>query len=386
MNLQLLESLLYQEESEALDFKVQQYPFSGATDEEKGELLKDILAFANAWRQTDAYILVGVQEVRGGRSIVCGIDAEDHLLNRNLQQFVHSKTNRPVAFWYAPVKFEGVDVGVLTIPLQDRPVYLTKPYGKLAPEVVYIRRRDTTSTASPEEIARMGSTAVLREVQPTLEVEFANLPARRMLGTTIVVESRVVEIPDRQSIPLYGPPPKTIYGVSLDVMDGFRNRDYYRDFATYIRERALLCPVGVTVTNASPTVAEEVWVTLELDATTDLVVLDEGGVPSEPSTNTMPTIRPASFQRRQRVRVGRYGDRYEVRIQIGTVQPGTTQWSDESFYVGARCPVTAIARVQMSANNLRTPITLEAEIAIEVKRVRVSVEDVTNPGQSAQPK
>src|SRR6202035_5284177 len=73
VDLQLLESLLYQEESEALDFKVQQYPFSGANDDEKSELLKDILAFANAWRQTDAHILIGVQEVRGGRSIVHGI-------------------------------------------------------------------------------------------------------------------------------------------------------------------------------------------------------------------------------------------------------------------------------------------------------------------------
>ncbi len=114
MDLQLLESLLYEEESEALDFKVQRYSFSGATDEQKSELLKDILAFANAWRQTDAHILIGVREVRGGRSIVVGIDPKDHLLNRNLQQFVHRKTNRVVDFWYAPAKFEGVDIGVLT--------------------------------------------------------------------------------------------------------------------------------------------------------------------------------------------------------------------------------------------------------------------------------
>ena len=175
MDLQLLESLLYQEESEALDFKVQQYPFSGANDDEKSELLKDILAFANAWRQTDAHILIGVQEVRGARSVVHGIDARDHLLNRNLQQFAHSKTNRPVDFRYAPVEFEGASVGVLTIPLQDRPVYLTKPYGRLAAEVVYIRRSDTTGTATPEEVARMGSAAVLKGAQPILEVEFANL-------------------------------------------------------------------------------------------------------------------------------------------------------------------------------------------------------------------
>lgn len=384
MDLQLLESLLYQEESEALDFKVQQYPFSGATEEQKSELLKDILAFANAWRQTDAYILIGVQEVRGGRSIVRGIDPKDHLLNGNLQQFVHSKTNRPVDFSYAPVEFEGVAIGVLTIGLQDRPVYLKKPYGKLAAELVYIRRSDTTGTAAPEEIARMGSAAVLRGAQPVLEVEFANLSARKKLGTTVAVESRLVEIPDRQKIPLYGPAPTTFQGISLDVTDNFQNRNYYRDFATYIRDRSLLCPVGIAVTNPSSTVAEQVRVTLELDTATDLVLLDESDTPSEPSTDRMPVIRSASFLRDQRVHVERYGEKYEIRIQIGTVQPGTTEWAHEPFYVGALHPMMVVARIQISANNLRAPITLGAKIGIEVKRVHMSAKDITNARKSSQ--
>ena len=104
MDADILERLLYEEESEALDFKAQQYPFDGARDDQKSELLKDILAFANAWRRTDAYILIGVQEVRAGRSIVRGVAT--HLLNQNLQQFVASKTNRPVLFSYSPVVFE----------------------------------------------------------------------------------------------------------------------------------------------------------------------------------------------------------------------------------------------------------------------------------------
>ena len=57
MNITLFEALLFEEESETLDFKRDQYRFDNATDEEKSELLKDILAFANAWRRADAYIL-----------------------------------------------------------------------------------------------------------------------------------------------------------------------------------------------------------------------------------------------------------------------------------------------------------------------------------------
>jgi hypothetical protein len=43
MDVQLLESLLYREESETLDFKRDQYPFDRANDDERAELLKDLL-------------------------------------------------------------------------------------------------------------------------------------------------------------------------------------------------------------------------------------------------------------------------------------------------------------------------------------------------------
>lgn len=46
------EQVLYENESGTLDFKKGQYAFCGATDEEKAELLKDILGLANAWRRS----------------------------------------------------------------------------------------------------------------------------------------------------------------------------------------------------------------------------------------------------------------------------------------------------------------------------------------------
>lgn len=44
----LLDALRYKRESTDLDFKSEQYRFSGANDFEKSEILKDILALANA--------------------------------------------------------------------------------------------------------------------------------------------------------------------------------------------------------------------------------------------------------------------------------------------------------------------------------------------------
>ena len=73
-----LEQLLFENESPTLDFKREQYAFEGASDVDKSELLKDILAFANSWRRSDAFILVGVDENPNGRSTV--IDVAEHLL------------------------------------------------------------------------------------------------------------------------------------------------------------------------------------------------------------------------------------------------------------------------------------------------------------------
>jgi len=374
MDPQLIESLLYQDESEALDFKVEQYPFDRATNDQKGELLKDILAFANAWRQTDAYILTGVEEVHGSRCLVRGVG--NHLLNRNLQQFFHSKTNRPVTFSYSGVTFEGLQVGVLTIPLQDRPVYLLKDFGSLKANVVYIRRGDTTGAASPDEVLRMGSSVGPIRGQPVLELDLADLPTRKKLGTSIKLVSSSVEIPPPELIPLHGRAPRMLFGTPVDLMDSMRNRNYYRDFAVYLRETTFLCPVGVAVMNPSTTVAEEVVVTLELEAA-GISVLGEHNKPSLPSTDRMPQIHPIRPHQAQRVEVSRFGEIYEVRVHIGTVQPGTTGWSVEPFYIGARQTNSIEAQVSISANNLRVPVSGIATISIEAMSRKVEVSDIT---------
>lgn len=150
-----VEALLWENESASLDFKEAQYPFAGATDDEKGEIIKDILAFANAFRREDAFILLGVREMHGGRAEVVGV--EQHLPDASLQQLVNSKTNRPVEFSYHSLDLDGQQIGVIRVPQQRRPIFLTKPYGRLEASVVYLRRGSSTAKATPDEIAQMGA-------------------------------------------------------------------------------------------------------------------------------------------------------------------------------------------------------------------------------------
>ena len=107
MTNELFEILLFEEEGTTIDFKKEQYRFAKASEEAKSELVKDILGFANAWRRTTAYILVGVEEIRGGKSNVIGIPASEHLDDHSLQQFINNLVNTPVRFHYRAFCHEG---------------------------------------------------------------------------------------------------------------------------------------------------------------------------------------------------------------------------------------------------------------------------------------
>jgi hypothetical protein len=54
VDLDLIEVLLHMSEGDTLDFKREQYPLAGATEAQKAELIKDVLAFANAWKNAFA--------------------------------------------------------------------------------------------------------------------------------------------------------------------------------------------------------------------------------------------------------------------------------------------------------------------------------------------
>ena len=153
ITIELLESLLYEEESNTLDFKRDQYEFVSSSDFEKAELLKDILAFCNAWRRTDAFILIGVAEVKGGESTVVGI--KELFDDAQIQQFVNGKTQRPIDFSYKNLSLRDRQIALIHIPVQQRPIYLRHDYGGLKKNVVYIRRGSSTAEATPDEIASM---------------------------------------------------------------------------------------------------------------------------------------------------------------------------------------------------------------------------------------
>ncbi|MGD9162364.1 MAG: ATP-binding protein, partial [Desulfobacteraceae bacterium] len=297
-----------------------QYPFEGASNDDKSELLKDILAFANAWRRSDAYILIGVDEVRGGRSSVVGVTT--HLDDAKLQQFVNSKTQRPIHFSYQQSSLNNKDIGVLHIPPQERPVYLVKGYGKLEKQTVYIRRSSSTDIAAPDEIAKMGQAIVEGlDSLPLLELQFFDSECLTSLGNSIEVETVNLSLPEDFEIPDYGvmrfPAGPNLYHTMPSVD---KNRDYYRDTAVYLKKTMETSRLDFTVQNAGNVLARDVRIELNIpDPDRTLVFRDADDMPDEPSTSfllsrvTQPVLNPD-------INVQRAPDAHVITAQLGKIQ------------------------------------------------------------------
>ena len=85
IDLNIIQQLCLEGESNHLDYKRDQYPFVGAADCDKAELLKDILALANAFRTEIAYVLIGVAQTSDGSGNIVGIDPTDFIDDAKLQ-------------------------------------------------------------------------------------------------------------------------------------------------------------------------------------------------------------------------------------------------------------------------------------------------------------
>ncbi|MBE7508509.1 MAG: ATP-binding protein [Planctomycetia bacterium] len=389
MDSALFERLLYEEESTTLDFKKEQYRFVKASEDEKTELLKDILGFSNAWRRSDAYILIGVEEVRGGRANVIGIPAPDQLDDHSLQQFVNNLTNRPIRFHYEAFTYEGKQVGIIRIEQQPKPLFLKRDYGPLKKNEVYVRRgssTDPTKPAGPDEIAQMGQSSAPEAAQ--LLVEFAEIERDDSLGNKVAWDAEYCEMPSMTSIPDLATQRQRITGLAIDLsaihFDPLHriNDDYFRELANYEFATRLLRPIRVVVKNVGQIAANSVRIELTVPADIGAILIDPSDFPDPPkrhrnfpADSVMKGIRPAFRRDPGEVEIDRNDDRFRVAIDCGDLQPGRRAWSD-TFYVGKRESGELALNGQVFADNLPQPKDFALTIAVNVTQRSMSVAEL----------
>ena len=377
MKTQLLESLLYEEESPTLDFKKEQYPFSKASEEEKSELVKDILGFANAWRRSDAYILIGVEEVRGGKSEVIGI--QNHLDDHTLQQFINSLTNQPVRFHYEAATIEGKQVGVIRIEQQTRPIYLKKKYGKLDKDKVYVRRGSSTDPQKPatlDEIAQMRVEP--EDIDANLAVVFSNPDTKELIGSHLSIEAELCNLPP--SLPDL---PRNSY--ILDSISAYRtNHQYYRELAHYIYVCKLFLPVRLSISNVGRVAARNVRVEFSVNSLMQIEMLQKENLPQMPEKQSLGLELNLNRMRFTKtpgnVCINQTTDQLTIEIDCGDLQPGRRIFSDV-FYIGKKTENCDNIVGAVYADNLPCPSELNLTISASLSKSSLTVEDLMSWGE-----
>ena len=391
MDRALFERLLYEEEGNALDFKRDQYPFSKATNDEKAEILKDLLGFANSFRRADAYILIGVEEVRGGRSNVVGIT--EHLADHSLQQFVNHLTHSPLHFNYEAFDASGLQVGVIRIELQKRPIYLKHDYGFLKEGEVYVRRGSSTdwkSPASPDEIARMGRDDMPVVTRPDLLVEFGDPDRLVPLGQETSWEAVVLRLPERDKIPAYQKTGGSYGGLTMPG-DPTENRNYYRDFAKYLTFLAVHRPVRLAISTGA-VAATDVRVELEVSSDAGIRLAEVNEMPDPPDRRFLigfdsPALRGIRSIHRQpgEIDITTLSDRIQLEANCQNLQPGRTVWSDK-FFVAVNESGKSSLKGRVFAANLDVPKEFTLTIDADISERNMSVTELLQMADSDQSK
>lgn len=391
MNKELFEKLLYEEESATLDFKKEQYRFAKATEDEKSELLKDILGFVNAWRRTEAYILIGVEEVRGGRSSAVGIPTTDHLNDHSLQQFVNNLTNQPVRFHYEAFGANGKQIGIINIDEQTRPIYLKRDYGKLLKENVYVRRgssTDPTKPASIEEIAQMRVGSATPDAE--LLVEFSHLERDDTLGAKITLDTEYCEMPAEDMIPdLSSPQQRGPFGIdfsSINIMNR-PNINFFRELAIFELTIRLFRPVRLVVRNIGQVAANNVRVEITAPTGIGVAVINSSDIPERPKrgavvlqNSALKGIMPALRRESGEVNIVENSERFQIEINCGNLQPGRSIWSD-NFYIGKKLSGVFSLSGLVFADNLPQPKEFALTVSVMVTKTAMTVDELCSLGE-----
>lgn len=148
---QFEELIRYETEGTSLDFKAIQYKKETHID-----LLKDVLAMANAAFPGDKYIVIGVKAPPGETRGFPGIQ-EEFVDEATYQQLVHGNIEPEIPVTYHPIHFEEKLFGLFTIgACTDKPYMMKKEYASSSKD------RASSKTLRPGEMwIRKGSSQFL---------------------------------------------------------------------------------------------------------------------------------------------------------------------------------------------------------------------------------
>ena len=271
--------------------------------------------------------------------------------------------------------FDGKTIGVLSIPKQTRPFYLSKPYGKLSKDTVYIRRGSSTDIASLREVATMGlANATRPAAQVALEWLTAETEALPSSFDLEFYRGEVRELPDYSSPPRYED-----FGTAFIPTMHDDNRSFWRELASYVRVVRRLVRVRLRMTNRSEfplTGAKlEIHVAGPMDGKVRIFLEDD--LPEVPvrSTNRLFQHVPTNVRLpNSEMEVDDRDGRPLCRIKMGTVLPGESFTPNDDIAALPDAPGRYVLKARLLAQELNPPILFEHEFEVTGDDQELTVE------------
>lgn len=140
-------------ESDYLDFKKEDYH-----KENKDELVKDIIAFANSHSIRNKYIIIGIKEKNNVCEEIKGIDKEKAKDEAEFQQIIRTYIKDDLIVEYKIINIEGKDLIIIKIPATNntnRPYMVKTQIKNLKENEIYIRKGSTTALANKKDLEYM---------------------------------------------------------------------------------------------------------------------------------------------------------------------------------------------------------------------------------------
>ena len=284
---------------------------------------------------------------------------------------MNSKTQRRVEISYEVVRVEGVEIGVIEIPIQDRPVYAEKDYGKVKARAVYFRAGSSTREANPEEIARMGAQQSV-EAAPNLVLSWADAGERSLLSSPYSAY-RVLLHPQL--------PPNTFdSGVRMsplpDLLSFRANRNYSNELIEYCFQQAVCVQLGLALYNESRSSARRVRFVGSIPGSA--VEMPEYLAPlPEREYDLVPRALDGTLLTGDEVEavVQRFSDRWEISVEFGDVRPRETIFTHSPVYLWSAFSAAVELHGVLYADNLPEPEPCSLEIDLRVEQRRMERDD-----------
>lgn len=358
---ELLNKLRYKSEGTDIDFKSAQYRFNKGSEDAKGEILKDILAIANAWRDGPGYILIGFKDRRPHPAEVVGI--AESIDDAQLQQFVNSKVKPKLTFSYEEHVYQDKPVALITIPKQKRTFHLTHAYGKLKSNVVYVRRGSSTDEAEPQEIHEMikadSGQGDMRLSLSVLTENNENLPETielRYLRFTERIPDYIVQKPQGSLSSL----------VMLEAQLVHDNSDYWREYAKYIWVNESLIQMKFVLQNRSGVQLSNAKLELVVEPLDgqDYKMISGSKLPEKPkqresSLKGLSRFSEGKSQKNFYPVVENNGNELFCSMRFGSLLPGEDGRSLETLAIVPLGPGKLRLRFRVLASELATPYEID---------------------------